>query len=64
MTKIFNKKALSNRNYSINPCQNGATCITLSSSLGYYCLCTLGFTGKNCETSKYFKILIFNQKSN
>ena len=33
-----------------DPCENGATCKDEESTGDYYCSCTAGFDGKNCET--------------
>ena len=34
-----------------NPCENSGTCADAVNS--YTCSCVAGFTGTNCETSKY-----------
>lgn len=34
-----------------SPCQNGGQCYPLTPT-DYECSCTLGFTGKNCETTE------------
>ena len=34
-----------------NPCLNGAICQT--SSTGYLCSCTSGYTGNNCQTGNF-----------
>jgi hypothetical protein len=41
-------------------CMNGGQCLPMMN--GYQCLCTTGYSGRFCETSKYlfflFKILL------
>ena len=32
------------------PCLNGATCSHTNDVGGYYCSCSIGYTGENCET--------------
>ena len=34
------------------PCKNGGTCKNLIND--YSCTCALGYSGKSCETGKYF----------
>ena len=43
-----------------NPCKNGGNCIDGINS--YKCSCTDGWKGKNCETGKYFHILMFQAR--
>lgn len=32
-----------------DPCQNGGTCIDITTSVGFMCLCTPGFEGTQCN---------------
>ena len=34
-----------------NPCENGGNCTDGENN--YYCYCVTGYSGKNCETSKF-----------
>ncbi len=36
---------------AIGPCQNGGQCVDLINA--YRCNCAAGYTGRNCELSKY-----------
>ena len=38
-----------------SPCLNGGECI--EGVVGYFCECASGFTGVNCETSKYIRTM-------
>ncbi len=39
---------------SPDPCLNGGTCSDLVD--GYSCACAAGYTGTNCETSRFSKL--------
>ena len=43
-----------------NPCKNGGHCIDGIND--YDCTCADGWIGKNCETGKYFHILIIQAR--
>lgn len=40
---------------TFNTCKNGATCMDLLND--YQCLCDAGYTGKNCESGKYYTFI-------
>ena len=53
-----------NSNYCISdfdecyssPCQHGGACVDVINA--YACTCTVGITGANCETSKYWLVVV------
>ena len=58
--KFFNLNIVSN-SCSSSPCQNGATCYTVSTG-AFYCMCTSVWTGTTCTTGMsffYFSYLFF-----
>ena len=41
------------------PCQNNGSCVSRYEKNSYVCLCTEGYVGRNCETSKPVLFLFF-----
>ena len=43
-------------NCQSNPCKNGAKCANAINSIGYVCICPVGFSGVNCQTGNDLQI--------